>query len=89
MAQALDLVTCDWCGKEFPPVPDAFCEGGFDMECEGCGAAIDPDDLSTETRERMKAEMGLTDAQFGHLLEHGYIEGVGLTLCLECQDECD
>lgn len=92
------IMTCDWCGKDFPADPRACLEAGFEAGFE----AELPDDEGEEwkrepieypiqvtpgERSEMKLHMGLDDAQLDELLATGKVEGLGSIVCVECQDE--
>jgi hypothetical protein len=95
MSEKIEMMKCDWCGKEFPADARACVEAGIDAyhppedgeEWKGEEAvALAPDQFSQEQREHMKAEMQITDEQLEELLTTGKIEGLGAIVCLECQD---
>lgn len=99
MTHEHETMTCDWCGKEFPADARACVEAGFTAEyIEEYPAEGWKDEPESEPgfiefgdgdRERLKAEMGLTDAELDELLQTGEIEGLGAIVCLECQDEAE
>lgn len=95
MIDDICMMTCDWCGKEFPADARACVEAGiqaFDLyqdgdEWKGDDAiSIDPKTLSQDQIEFLKQSMGLDDAQLHELLTTGKIESLGAIVCLECQD---
>lgn len=93
------LMTCDWCGKDFPATPDACVESGICCHIEGeelcendflnllVSSHIDPRDISDEDRENMKEELELDDDQLDTLLSTGRIDGLASIVCPQCQDE--
>lgn len=97
MSDEIEMMKCDWCGKEFPADARACVEAGFDAAwIEDDGEAWKGEDreplppghieAGDGDRERLKAEMGLNDAELDELLATGKIEGLGAIVCLECQD---
>lgn len=92
------LLTCDWCGKEFPADPRAFVEAGFDAVYENEEgeewkdpepATLPPGHVANGDRETMKAKMGIDDAQLDQLLETGEVRDLAAIVCLECQDAAE
>lgn len=101
MNEPIPDFTCDWCGKVFPADPRAMVESGFSAAYEDepdaadkwkgeaperSPATIKLEDASPEMIAKMKAEMGLNDAEVKELLETGSIENGASCVCLECQD---
>lgn len=95
MNQEIEMMKCDWCGKEFPADARACVEAGIDAyhppedgeEWKGEEqVALKPEEFSQEQRDHLKAEMQLDDAQLDELLATGKVEGLGAIVCLECQD---
>lgn len=93
----IEMMKCDWCGKEFPADARACVETGFDAvwqpdegeEWKGeQPVALPPGHFAHGTREKMKEQMGLDDKQLDQLLTTGKIHDLGGIVCLECQDEC-
>lgn len=89
------MMTCDWCGKEFPADARACVESGFSAyhppedgeEWKGEEAvALQPGEFALQDREAMKREMCLTDEQLDELLSTGTVDSGGAIVCLECQD---
>ena len=97
VCKQIETMKCDWCGKEFPADARACVEAGFDAAyVEDDGEAWKGEDreplppghieAGDGDRKRLKAEMGLNDAELDELLSTGKIEGLGAIVCLECQD---
>ena len=97
MSDEIEMMKCDWCGKEFPADARACVEAGFDAAyVEDDGESWKGDDreplpaghieVGDGDRERLKSEMQITDAELDQLLATGKLEGLGAIVCLECQD---
>lgn len=96
MSDEIEMMKCDWCGKEFPADARACVETGFDAvyqpeegeEWKEPETATLPDGhtLTPEHRERLKAEMELNDEQLDQLLTTWSINGLGGIICVDCQD---
>lgn len=97
MSDEIEMMKCDWCGKEFPADARACVEAGYEaVHVEDDGEAWKGDDREPlplghieegdGDRERLKSEMGLTDSELDELLTAGKIRGLGAIVCLECQD---
>lgn len=91
-----DTMKCDWCGKEFPADARACVEGNIDAyhppetgeEWKGEEPiSIPPGHFGHSDRESMKVQMGLDDRQLDQLLSTGQVTGLGMIICLQCQDE--
>lgn len=88
------MMKCDWCNREFPADARACVEGGISSlheipegdEWKGESYQDHAPELSTQDRESVKAEFGLDDAQLEELLTTGSVSGIGVIVCLECQD---
>lgn len=93
--EQVEMMKCEWCGKEFPADPRACVDAGIDAyhppedgeEWKGEEPTeLPPGHFAAADREHMKKEMGLDDAQLDQLLATGKIDGLGAIICLECQD---
>lgn len=93
---------CQWCGHEFPAIPEAMVEIGFTNMGELDDThdiyegpqdvepvKIDPDTVPQEVKEQMKREMGLSDKQVDLLLREGYVSIGAECVCLYCQGKAD
>lgn len=100
MSDDISIMTCDWCGKEFPADARACVEGGIEgfplpeiVEGEEWKerewTPVDPASLTKQQLEQIKTEMGLDDAQLEELLHTGSVKGIGGIICLECQDNAE
>ena len=93
--------TCDWCGKVFPADPRTMVESGFSAghEAEHDPAdnwkggtpqfeklSLEITEISPDTLESMKREMGLNDDELAELLRTGSVKNGASCVCLECQD---
>lgn len=88
-----DLKTiCDFCGAEFIPSADSFCEGGIEM----CDESIEPWTEEeqkaqalerAEIRQHIKSGLGLTDEQADEVLSTGKVENLAWCVCDKCQEE--
>lgn len=95
---AVPMMTCDWCGKEFPADARACVEGGVAAvvpaepgeEWKGeTPVTLDPGELTADQRAALKRELGLEDADLDRLLTTGEVDGVGVIVCLPCQAEAE
>lgn len=95
MTEPLEMMTCDWCGKEFPADARACVEAGVETFTEpeegeewkgDQPVTIGLDELTPAQREHFKSFLGLNDAQLQQLLETGAMDDLGSIVCLECQD---
>ena len=91
--------TCEECGKQFDPDPDAMVELQMGAECPCCdgvdhaevermlesGEAITAEQLAELDEEELK-ELGLTTADREKLLNGEPVGIGGMCLCRECQD---
>lgn len=92
----IELMTCDWCGKQFPADARACLESGISAfhpaeegdEWKGDEPIeLDPSEFSPEQREEIKSGLQINDAQLDELLRTGSIEKMGAIVCLECQEK--
>lgn len=85
------LFTCQRCGKEFPPEPDAVVESGFEPACVCCDGVhedeihVTVEEMQNATDEQLR-EWGLTRQQQQALLRGEAVETAAI-LCKECQDQ--
>lgn len=100
MSAKVEMMKCDWCGKEFPADARACVEAGYDfVEVEedidtgeewktGEPAPIPPNYMAyiNANRDRLKQDLNLTDAELDTLVSTGEIDGLGAIICLECQE---
>jgi hypothetical protein len=96
MSEAVEMMKCDWCGKEFPADPRACVEAGIDANHEPEAGEewkgpepinLDPAQFSPAQRQEIKNKMGISDTQLDELLSTGTVAGLGAIVCLECQDQ--
>jgi hypothetical protein len=95
MNEETPMMTCDWCGKEFPADARACVEAGISggpevdegEEWKEGAMPLSSEDLSPLQRVWMKTELGLDDAQLDTLLRTGKLEGLGAIVCVQCQDD--
>lgn len=86
--------TCSECQKQFDPDPDwvlveeidAIIEpSGCDEDCDCCPA--EGHALSPESREEVKANLGINDDELNEILRGGKVAVGGVIICKECQDQ--
>lgn len=86
--------TCEECGKEFEPDPDAMVEidmgpqlvpGEQAEALEESGRAISAEMLQSASADDLH-EMGLTPAERDALLSGKMVTIGGMCICIECQD---
>ena len=78
------LFTCELCGRQFEPTPDAMIEwenGLVQTDADG----IELQDLATAGAEELE-DIGLTPDQRDAVLR-GEVVKTGGCVCLQCQDE--
>lgn len=97
MSNEIEMMKCDWCGKEFPADARACIEAGIEAawveDDKEPWKGDDPEpgipshvEVGEQDRESMKAAMGLSDTELDELLTTGKIGGLGAIVCLACQD---
>jgi hypothetical protein len=86
----VDLMTCEWCGKDFPADARACVEGGIDAyhppedgeEWKGYEpVTLKPEDFSLRELEGIKDQLGINDTQLEELLRTGKVEELGGIVC--------
>lgn len=75
--------TCDVCGKEFDPDPEAMVESFMGIEGLEDGKTVEMD---VQSREEAKAELGIDDTTLDRLLAGEVVEDGGACICVECQE---
>lgn len=80
--------TCDFCGAEFIPSADSFCDGGIEM----CDESLEPlteADLKerADVRQALKADHGFTDDQVDEAMGTGRVEGMVWCVCDKCLEK--
>lgn len=106
MSAEIEIMKCDWCGKEFQADARACVEAGIDCvepdeeaeageewkNADAPAVPLDHTEIDQSERERIKAELGISDAEFDKLITTGTVDGLGAIVCLDCQEagtECD
>ena len=92
MTNDIAVMTCDCCGRNFRADARACIEVDLAtfIECEDDGETFTGEDVGPVTvdqdsREQMKHDMELNDAELDELLTTGILRGVGRIICLPCQ----
>ena len=92
MTDDITTMTCDCCGRNFRADARACIEVDLAtfIDCAEDGATFAGEDVGPltvdlESREQMKRDMELTDAELDELLATGILRGVGRIICLPCQ----
>ncbi len=90
-----ELMRCDWCGSDFPADPRCCLEGGVEIdhdieegdEWKGGPELPSANSFTRQDREDLKRAFGIDDRQVEELITRGKVEGVGVIVCLRCQEE--
>ena len=91
----VNLMTCEWCGKDFPADARACVEGQIDAyhppedgeEWKGDEPiALKPEDFSPDELDDLMDQLGINEAQLEELLRTGKVDELGGIICLSCQD---
>lgn len=94
MSDEIEMMKCDWCGKEFPADARCCMEGGIHAyhtpqdgeEWKGEEPIeLPPGHFEATDMEAIKKEYGLNEEQLNQLLTTGSVEGLGTIVCMECQ----
>ena len=92
MTPEVAMMTCDWCGKQFPADANACVEAGITAYHPGDEwkgpepLEVGVEDFGPEEVERMKSEMEVDDKELRELLATGKVDGLASIVCLECQE---